>query len=104
MGLTAKGAVLRGEPNDRPFEFASNGQLNTVYPLPLFEKMKAFWYGIDKDLFESPNISGPSTPADPLNSNILSLMQQSDLTGTGTPAASGVVASGVVANPHHPKA
>jgi len=94
MGLMAKGASLRGESHDKPFEFAPNGQLNEVFVRPLYVKIRKFWDGIDRDLFDSPKVSGPSIPADLLNSTMLS-MSPSMLDST-TPAPSGIAVSGVV--------
>jgi hypothetical protein len=94
MGLMAKGVSLRGEPHNKPFEFASNGQLNEVFVLPLYERVRKFWDDTDRDLFDSPKVSGPSIPADLLNSTLLS--KSSSMPDSKTPAPSGVAVSGVV--------
>src|ERR1700733_9559649 len=47
MGRMAPGTVLRGEDQEQPFVFAPNGELNTVYVLPFYRKVKTFWDGFD---------------------------------------------------------
>jgi len=73
LALISRGAILRGEDNDSPFSFASNGEPNTIHILPLFKIIKAASNRMDKNLFEpSARLGGPMIPANVLDTELSS--------------------------------
>jgi hypothetical protein len=71
------------------FDVTPDGEINTIFVVPFYRKVRQLWETIDKSLFESRDIEGPAARENSLARAIQSLSSTINDKGTPTPAASG---------------